>query len=199
MSSASDCSDGSREADTPKEGSSYGRHVSLRDRRHSPSPSRSPGRSESRHRGISSSSKGHSRVKKDSHSHSHKHSGKRKHRDRSASPDDRKRRKHKEREREKDKEISREKEKLRKKDEERRSVLTGKKVCPVSLESSFFRSKSFFLFLFLFVRVCRSSSKSRRIKAITREMLIEKIYFNFSTRLSSKKKKKWLVLLDFSI
>jgi hypothetical protein len=35
-------------------------------------------------------------------------------------------RKHKEREREKDKEISRE----RKKDEERQSVLTGKKVCP---------------------------------------------------------------------
>ena len=120
--SASDGTEDSRETSALKEGSSFGRRLSLRDRRRSRSPYGSPSRSESRHSGIRS--KSHSSVKKDSRSrHS---SGKRKHRDRSISPDERKRRKRKEREREKDKEISRE----RKKDEERRSVLTGKKVCP---------------------------------------------------------------------
>ena len=126
LSSASDGTNDSRETNTLKEGSSFVQRLSLRDRRPSPSPSESLSRSESRHSGIRS--KSHSSVKRDGRSrHSHKHSsGKRKHRDRSASPDDRKRRKRKEKEREKDKEITRE----RKKDEERRSVLTGKKVCP---------------------------------------------------------------------
>jgi hypothetical protein len=142
VSSASDRTDDSRETHTLIEGSSSGRHLSLRDgRRNSPSPSGSPMRSESRHhRGIirSPRMKSSSSVKKDSrsyHQDDKKHSGKRKHRDRSVSPDDddddrrRRRKQHKEREREKDKEMSREKEKMRKKDEERRSVLTGKKVC----------------------------------------------------------------------
>lgn len=139
VSSASVGTDDSRETDALKEGSSYGRRLSFRDRRRSPSPSGSPHRSDSRHSGIRS--KSHSSVKKDSRSsHGHKHSGKRKHRDRSASPDDRKRRKRKEREREKDKEISRE----RKKDEERRSVLTGKKVCPKHFMINFFFFSSLF-------------------------------------------------------
>ena len=138
LSSGSDGTDDSRETNTLKEGSSSGRLLSPRDRRRSPSPSGSPSRSEGRHSGIRS--KSHSSVKRDSRSsHGHKNSsGKRKHRDRSASHDERKRRKRKEREREKDKEISRE----RKKDEERRSVLTGKKVCPWQL--FFFCSNLFF-------------------------------------------------------
>ena len=140
LSSASNGTDDSRETDALKEGSSFGRHLSLRDRRRSPSPSGSPPRSESRHSGVRS--KSHSGVKKDGRSsHSHKHSsGKRKHRDRSSSPDDRKRRKRKEREKEKDKEISRE----RKKDEERRSVLTGKKVCSYCYVFFFFFCSNFF-------------------------------------------------------
>jgi len=142
FSSASDRTDVSRETHTLIEGSSSGRHWSLREgRRNSPSPSGSPIRSESRqHRGIVKSPriKSSSSVKKDDRPHRHrhhdKHSGKRKHRDRSISPDDdiddrrRRRKQRKETERKKDKAMSREKEKMRKKDEERRSVLTGKKI-----------------------------------------------------------------------
>ena len=182
FSSASEGTDDSRDTKTLKEGSSFGRRLSLRDRRRSPSPSGSPTRSESRHSGIRS--KSHSSVKKDSRSsHSNKHSsGKRKHRDRSASPDDRKRRKRKEREREKDKEISRE----RKKDEERRSVLTGKKVCPYFYDELFYFCSNNNNFWGA-ISCCRSSLKSRRIRVITREMLIERICFNSSTRLGNKK------------
>ena len=158
----------------------------LRDIRRSRSPSHSGSRprSESRHRGRGDSrspSGNHSGTQKYSRSsHGRTHSGKRKHKDRSASREDRKRRKHKEKEREKAKEMSREKEKIRKRDDERRSVLTGKKVCPVFdfLRWSVFCSDSYIF--------CRSSSKSRKIKVIMRGMLIERIYFSSSTRLSSK-------------